>query len=210
MGWSRFLYLPDPNADAISALQNRLTNVHRGRLAGPWLVTCRLFVDNDSTKALYLVIPSTQPMLAYSCIISTSEASVIKADKSLEQILSRLKVVWLARQSIRTEGFIYSFADYEIRLGTVMAGGVARGITVEVFLNFIPESDDEGEEYIRNLMQKLFSDVPLFKDVDTKTLDLRQKNEKVNFGDDCTPDMHAAYEFIRLLRKHRILTVLFS
>ncbi|KAJ3218145.1 hypothetical protein HDU67_006549 [Dinochytrium kinnereticum] len=159
-------------------------------------------------------------MIAYSCIISSTGATIVKGDKTLEMIIPKLKVLWLPRQSVRVEGFVYSFSDYEVRLGTLMAGGVARGMIVEVltqilfFLSFAPDDDLEGVEFVKNLMGTLFRDVSLFKDVPLDAIGLdHHLLEGVNFGSEDSFDSNdskSTYQFIRLLRTHRILTIFFK
>ncbi|RUS13782.1 hypothetical protein BC937DRAFT_94785 [Endogone sp. FLAS-F59071] len=91
---------------ALNSILDNVTKLLHGKSTGRWNMTCKVFRDtNPASKAgtgkyLYQVAFSQQSRYVY-CMVDGSV--IVEADKELENVLGKLKNLWVIRQSAPVE-----------------------------------------------------------------------------------------------------------
>ncbi|RUS29657.1 hypothetical protein BC938DRAFT_480399 [Jimgerdemannia flammicorona] len=89
-----------------SSIVDNVTKLLHGRHAGRWNMTCKVFRDTNPVqktgtgKFMYQVALSQHPRHVY-CMVDGSV--LVEADKELENVLGKLKNLWVMRQSVPVE-----------------------------------------------------------------------------------------------------------
>ncbi|RKP08618.1 TATA-binding related factor of subunit 20 of mediator complex-domain-containing protein [Thamnocephalis sphaerospora] len=87
-------------------------------------------VDAMDTRApLYFIQSTSWPSQVYAVM---SGRVVVAAGRELEAVLSKLRTLWVVRQSAVIEGFIYAMGDLLLRAGSLTVGQAHRGLVVEL------------------------------------------------------------------------------
>ncbi|KAJ1915663.1 hypothetical protein H4219_004193 [Mycoemilia scoparia] len=123
---------------------------------------------------------------------------VIESDVEIETIMSKMKNLWVPRQSAYIEGYSYNLGDFRVHLGTMRVGSGYKGIILQI--DYLPcNSYIEVNGIMAEFVQML---LPPNARVDTNT---GIKFEDANLSSNMMTDRHTALQYINLFTKLHLL-----
>eukprot|EP00743_Colponemidia_sp_Colp-15_P004343 GILK01004685.1.p1 GENE.GILK01004685.1~~GILK01004685.1.p1 ORF type:complete len:222 (-),score=15.99 GILK01004685.1:387-983(-) len=125
--------------DEFSSLQQTIERLGAVR-TGKWMVTHQLQLhkfaasDPDGTqfaRELHVIEFSDAAENCFLVVDKDPHKNVLEIHKAMLLVMDRIQL-YEPRQKVRIEGFIYSFGDFAIKMGSYYLGASAKALVVEV------------------------------------------------------------------------------
>ncbi|GAB5586704.1 hypothetical protein Unana1_01604 [Umbelopsis nana] len=169
-----------------------------GKNMGRWGLTCKVYRDNsrnNTGKLLYQISLAQQPRQLY-CMVDGGV--VVEVERDVETIFSRMKNLWVVRQSATIEGTSYDIGDFTLRVANILLGSTYKGLLLEV--EYRPCSSPDGAtDIIRDFVESL---IPPNAQL---SMDTEYDYEKVGLSNSEFTIAHTGYQYMLLFRKDSLL-----
>ncbi|KAM3583938.1 hypothetical protein VKS41_003903 [Umbelopsis sp. WA50703] len=181
-----------------TTIDEHVVKTLHGKNTGRWGLTCKVYRDNsrnNSGKLLYQISLAQQPRQLY-CMVDGGV--VVEVERDVETIFSRLKNLWVIRQSATIEGTSYDIGDFTLRVANILLGSTYKGLLLEV--EYRPCSSPYGAtEIIRDFVESL---IPANAQL---SIDTEYDYEKVGLSNQEFTIAHTGYQYMHLFRKDSLL-----